>query len=192
MLPRSKKFAILAASCIAPLLLAGCGVTHPGRAESALVTWVKHKITIGGRADKNPLGQTTAVAKAGQTAFASYCMVCHGLDGQNTGVPFAGQISPPIPSLASPQVQRYTDGQLKWIIENGVSPSGMPSSRGILSDEEMWSIVEYLRHLPPAGSLGEPSVYSGDPGAQPEQSAAPPSPVSHPSSKKGARPCTHS
>jgi mono/diheme cytochrome c family protein len=57
-------------------------------------------------------------------------------------------------------VQSYKDGQLKWIIENGLSPSGMPASKGILTDEEMWSIVLYIRHLPPAGSLGEPPCYS--------------------------------
>jgi hypothetical protein len=32
------------------------------------------------------------------------------MDGQNTGVPFADHISPPIPSLASAEVQQYTEG----------------------------------------------------------------------------------
>jgi cytochrome c553 len=158
------------ACCAASLLVTGCSVSQPGRAESGVMTWVKHRITVGGRNNRNPLGHGPAVARDGQTAFNSYCIVCHGLDGQNTGVPFAGQISPPIPSLASKEVQQYTDGQLKWIIENGISPSGMPASHGILSDEEMWSIVEYLRHLPPAGSLGEPGVYSGNCSAQSDQS----------------------
>jgi mono/diheme cytochrome c family protein len=126
--------------------------------------WVKRNVTVGGTKERNPLGHTSDVLDQGKSAFGDYCIVCHGLDGQNTGVPFASQLSPPIPSLASTEVQRYTDGQLKWIIENGISPSGMPASRGILSDEEMWSIVEYLRHLPPAGSLGDPPVYSGDSG----------------------------
>ena len=49
----------------------------------------------------------------GKDLFTSYCMVCHGLDGQNTGVPFATAVSPPVPSLASAEVQSYTDGQLK-------------------------------------------------------------------------------
>ena len=87
-------------------------------------------------------------------------MVCHGLDGQNTGVPFATTISPQIPSLASPDVQSYTDGQLKWIIKNGIYPSGMPPSTGDFSDREMWEMVLYIRHLPKAGSLGDPAVYS--------------------------------
>jgi hypothetical protein len=38
----------------------------------------------------------------------------------------------------------------------------MPGSKGILTEEEIWAIVLYIRHLPPAGSLGEPPVYNGD------------------------------
>jgi len=69
----------------------------------------------------------------------------------------------PVPMLSSSEVQSYTDGQLKWVIDNGISPTGMPGSTGILTDSEIWSIVVYIRHLPPAGSLGEPAMYSGDP-----------------------------
>jgi mono/diheme cytochrome c family protein len=177
----------LVGCCGAALLIAGCGVSQPGRSESAMMSWLKHKITVGGRNDRNPLPESPAVVREGQTAFDSYCMVCHGLDGQNTGVPFAAQISPPIPSLASKPVQQYTDGQLKWIIENGVSPSGMPASRGILSDEEIWSIVDYLRHLPPAGSLGEPSFYSGACNGQVDQSFVTEGPLPHPVLKRGSR-----
>ena len=81
------------------------------------------------------------------------------MDGQNTGVPFADTMDPPVPSLASQDVRAYSDGQLKWVIDNGVAPSGMPAARGILSDDEQWQIVLFLRHLPPAGSLGEPEMY---------------------------------
>jgi mono/diheme cytochrome c family protein len=144
------------------LVLAGCRVTPPGRAETAVVQWTKHNVTVKGTHDKNPIPATAENIEAGKQVFASYCIVCHGRDGQNTGVPFANSISPPIPSLASVDIQRYTDGQLRWIIENGISPSGMPASRGILSDDDIWTIIVYLRHLPPAGSLGEPRAYSGD------------------------------
>jgi len=149
-------------ACAASLTLAGCKATPPGHVEAALVQWTKHNITVKGTHDKNPIPATADKIEAGKQAFGFYCIVCHGRDAQNTGVPFAGSISPPIPSLASLDVQRYTDGQLKWIIENGISPSGMPASKGILSDEDMWNIVVYLRHLPPAGSLGEPRAYTGD------------------------------
>jgi len=137
-------------------------VSTPGRTETDLAQWTKKHITVKGKGDRNPLPASAETLKNGKEAFAHYCFVCHGLDGQNTGVPFAEKLSPPVPSLASTEVQAYSDGQLKWIIENGIAPSGMPASHGILNDEEMWSIVVYLRHLPPAGSLGEPRVYSGE------------------------------
>jgi mono/diheme cytochrome c family protein len=142
--------------------LAGCRSTPPGRLESGSVQWVKHHVTVQGKRDRNPLAATEENIHAGRQAFGYYCVVCHGRDGQNTGVPFADKVSPPVPSLMSREVQSYTDGQLKWIIDNGIFPSGMPASRGALSDEEVWQIVLYIRHLPPAGSLGEPRAYSGD------------------------------
>lgn len=126
------------------------------------MTRIKHSVTVRGKSERNPLQDTPENIKDGQDAFSHYCVACHGLDGQNTGVPFADSMSPPVPSLNSNAVQSYKDGQLKWIIQNGLSPSGMPASKGILTDDEMWAIVVYLRHLPPAGSLGEPPLYSGE------------------------------
>jgi cytochrome c553 len=142
------------------LLLSGCKVGPPGAIERSVVTAAKHHVTVGNKSEKNPLPFTAENLAAGKEAFAHYCVACHGLDGQNTGVPFAGRMSPPLPSLASPDVQSYSDGQLKWIVDNGISPSGMPASKGTLSDDEIWSIVLLLRRLPPAGSLGEPAMYS--------------------------------
>jgi mono/diheme cytochrome c family protein len=138
------------------LLLAGCRATTPSPTETKAIYWTKHHLTIGGKKDVNPENIAD-----GKDLFTSYCMVCHGLDGQNTGVPFATTVSPPVPSLASADVQAYTDGQLRWIIENGISPSGMPPSKGDFSAQEIWHMVLYIRHLPKAGSLGAPAVYGG-------------------------------
>jgi mono/diheme cytochrome c family protein len=124
------------------------------------MTVAKHQFLIGNKAERNPLTVSPQTITDGKEAFSHYCVACHGMDGQNTGVPFADRMAPPVPSLASPDVQRYSDGQLKWVIDYGVWPSGMPGSKGILSDEEIWSIIVYLRHLPPAGSVGEPEMYS--------------------------------
>jgi mono/diheme cytochrome c family protein len=142
--------------------LAGCKVRPPGPLETAVMTRVKRHVTVGGAQEQNPIPDTADEVRAGQAAFGSYCIACHGLDGQGTGVPFAQAMSPPVPKLTATEVQAYSDGQLKWIIENGLSPSGMPAARGILNDEEMWRIVRFIRHLPPAGSLGEPAFYGGD------------------------------
>ncbi len=145
---------------VAVLLVCGCKVSPPGKLERRVMVETKHRLTVRNKSEKNPLPFTAENLAAGKEAFGHYCIACHGLDGQNTGVPFADRMSPPLPSLASVEVQSYTDGQLKWIIDNGISPSGMPASKGTLSDDEIWSIVHFLRHLPPAGSLGEPEMYS--------------------------------
>ena len=140
--------------------LVGCKANPPGKFETKTMVFAKHHILVGNKKQKNPLPDTAETRADGKEAFTHYCVACHGMDGQNTGVPFAGHISPPIPSLASDDVQRYTDGQLKWILDNGISPSGMPGSKGTLSDDELWSIVTFLRHLPPAGSQGTPDMYN--------------------------------
>ncbi|HEX3322115.1 MAG TPA: cytochrome c [Terriglobales bacterium] len=141
--------------------LAGCQSRVPGSAETSAAYFVKQNVTFRAKGD-NPFPATKENILAGQRAFSSYCTVCHGLDGQNTGVPFAKKMSPPVPSLASPRVQAYSDAQLKRVVESGIFPSGMPAAKGTLSDEEIWEIVVFLRHLPPPGSLGEPSIYSGN------------------------------
>jgi mono/diheme cytochrome c family protein len=123
------------------------------------MTAIKHHVTVGNKKQRNPLAPSGENIAAGRDAFSHYCVACHGMDGQNTGVPFADRLSPPVPSLKSDVVQSYSDGQLKWVIDNGLSPSGMPGSKGLLSDEEIWSTVLYIRHLPPAGSAGEPEMY---------------------------------
>lgn len=148
------------------LTLTACSVRAPGSTETAIMTGIKRRVTVGGAKDKNPLPSTQENIKRGQQTFSAYCAACHGLDGQATGVPFAAAMSPPVPELNSPAVQAYTDGQLRWVITNGLSPSGMPASKGILRDEEVWEIVTYLRHLPPKGSLGEPAMYSSNPAPQ--------------------------
>ena len=143
------------------LLVRGVGVETASRLETSVMTGVKHQI-VGNKKAKNPMTASPQNILQGQQNFSHYCYVCHGLDGQGTGVPFADAMSPPLPSLASKSVQAYSDGQLYWVIKNGLWPTGMPRANGILADDEIWSIVTYIRHLPPAGSLPEPRAYSDE------------------------------
>ncbi len=151
--------AITAASLLG---FVACKARSPGSFETSVLQGAKRRLTIGGRSDHNPIQATQENIHTGQKTFISYCMVCHGLDGQNTGVPFAEKMAPPVPPLNSPAVQAYTDGQLHWIVQNGIFPSGMPASKDVFRDDEIWQMVLYIRHLPPKGSLGEPQVYSGE------------------------------
>jgi mono/diheme cytochrome c family protein len=140
-------------------MMAGCKASPPSKVEHGVMRWTKHTVTVRNKSERNPLAPTEENLAAGKEAFSHYCVACHGMDGQNTGIPFADTMSPPVPKLNSAEIQSYTDGQLKWVIDNGIMPSGMPGSKGTLSDEEIWSTVLFIRHLPPAGSLGDPPMY---------------------------------
>ena len=144
----------------AAIQLGGCKASPPNRVESKVMTAAKQHIFVRGRWQKNPLPDNAATLSNGKEAVSHNCAGWHGLHGQNIGVPFASRMSPQVPLPSSRDVQAYTDGQLKWVIDYGLWPSGMPGSKDILSDDEVWSIVVYLRHLPPAGSLGGPEMYS--------------------------------
>ena len=139
-------------------LLTSCRAQAPGGTEAALVDEIK-KQTIGGKDWKNPLPDTPENQTTGAEHFQHHCQVCHGLDGHNTGVPFANTMSPSVADLGDKSVQAYSDGQLKWIIQNGIRYTGMPGWTGVLEDKEQWAIICYLRHLPVKGSLGPPPVY---------------------------------
>jgi mono/diheme cytochrome c family protein len=145
------------------LLLRGAAVQPAGKLETFAMTAAKQRLLVGNRNARNPVPADSKSILEGQQNFSHYCYVCHGSDGQGTGVPFADAMSPPLPSLASRSVQAYSDGQLFWVIKNGLWPTGMPRANGILNDDEIWSIVVYIRHLPPAGSLPDPRAYADEP-----------------------------
>ena len=145
-----KMLAVLSSAWIV-LSLAGCKAKPPGRIEKKLAHESK-ELVIGGKNWHNPVPDSPSSANLGAEDFQRHCQVCHGMDGHATGVPFAANMSPPVPDLAAKDIQNYTDGQLKWIIENGIRLSGMPRWKGVLQDEEMWRMVRYMRHLPSKGS----------------------------------------
>ena len=171
--------AFLAAASIAlASLLIACKASTPSGVTNDVMTTVKQKLTIGGKDDKPPFALDDAAAKDGGEHFGHHCQICHGLDGHNTGVPFAAKMDPPVLDLGDKDVQGYTDGQLHWIVMNGVSPSGMPGWKGILDDDEAWKVVAFIRHLPAKGSLGVPEVFKE---AEEE----------HENTEKGATPPAH-
>src|SRR5689334_11653653 len=153
------RYALFILALSSAILLSSCKVSQPGSVESSVMKEMKQKVTVGGKNDANPVPDNQASIDEGKGHFMHHCQICHGNDGQNTGVPFAQQMSPPVADLKSDDVQGYTDGQLHWIIQNGINPSGMPAWKGILEDDEMWKVVRYIRHLPEKGSLGTPEVF---------------------------------
>jgi len=78
---------------------------------------------------------------ASSATFRTKCAMCHGPDGSGSAV---GK-SMNVPDLRSPEVQKVPDAQLAQIISDG--KGGMPSFKGSLSEEQVHSLVAYVRSL---------------------------------------------
>ncbi|HVL67638.1 MAG TPA: c-type cytochrome [Vicinamibacterales bacterium] len=101
------------------------------------------------RRRSNPLARTDAVVREGMAHFADHCAVCHGNNGSGDTT-FGSGLYPRPPDLRLEATQELTDGELFYIIENGVKLTGMPAF-GDGTDEGAhgtWGLVHFIRHLP--------------------------------------------
>jgi mono/diheme cytochrome c family protein len=99
------------------------------------------------REAKNPIPFTPQAWADSRAHFADHCATCHGNDGAgNTEI---GQgLYPKAPDMRLDATQQLTDGELYWIIENGVRLTGMPAwGNGKSDDEDTWKLVHFIRHL---------------------------------------------
>jgi mono/diheme cytochrome c family protein len=97
----------------------------------------------------NPVTLTDAVLAEARAHFADHCASCHGNDGRgNTAI--GRNLYPRAPDMASSVTQSLTDGEIFYIIHNGVRLTGMPAwGDGTPEDDlESWKLVHFIRHLP--------------------------------------------
>ena len=78
---------------------------------------------------------------ASSATFRTKCAMCHGPDGSGSEV---GK-SMNVPDLRSPVVQKLPDAQLAQVIANG--KGGMPPFKNSLSEDQIHSLVSYIRTL---------------------------------------------
>ena len=95
----------------------------------------------------NPLGKDPAAVRAGLGHFREMCVTCHGAPGVDPSEIGEG-LNPPAPDLTLQRVQSRSDGELYWIVQNGIRMSGMPAFGASHKDRQIWEIVAFLRHLP--------------------------------------------
>lgn len=100
-------------------------------------TWVAPKEAD---AIENPLSGD-GVVSGGKKLFDKMCVICHGLKGKGDGIAGAG-LTPRPTNLA---VQDQSEGVIYWKLTEGNPP--MASYKGILSDEERWKLVSYIKSL---------------------------------------------
>jgi len=97
---------------------------------------------------KNPVPLTDDLLRDARHHFADHCAVCHANDG--SGKTEVGQnLYPKAPDMRQTGTQSLTDGELYFIIHNGIRLSGMPAW-GAASDHDhdSWALVHFIRHLP--------------------------------------------
>ena len=101
------------------------------------------------REQKNPMADSAEVQRDARLHFADHCAVCHGNDGSGDTMMGRGMYPKP-PDLRAEHTQKLSDGELFWIIENGVRFTGMPAFGGgqHAKPEDSWKLVCFIRHLP--------------------------------------------
>jgi mono/diheme cytochrome c family protein len=126
--------------------------TEPSGLEARLARKMRSMaIPADARSARNPLPRTAEVVAEGRAHFADHCASCHANDG--SGATTLGRnLNPRAPDLRAPATQRLTDGELFFIIENGVRLTGMPAWGGEGHEEASWALVHFIRHLPSLGA----------------------------------------
>ncbi len=100
----------------------------------------------------NPLEATPEVTANGLSHFADHCASCHANDGSGD-TPIGRNLYPKAPDMRESETQSLTDGELFYIITNGIRLSGMPAwgsggSEGSDDAHGTWALVHFIRRLP--------------------------------------------
>ena len=142
---------LLAAATLGYVALTGLSAhPQPGPLEGRLARAVRSvAIPKATRDRRNPAPDTAASVNDGLEHFADHCATCHANDGRgNTEI--GRGLYPKPPDMRTAVTQQLTDGELFYIIENGVRFTGMPAfGTGRPADEDStWRLVRFIRHLP--------------------------------------------
>ena len=125
------------------------------QAPSALETVVARRvrnlaIPWRERRARNPLAGDDAALEQGHELFVANCATCHGVDGGGT-TRIGTNLYPRVPDLRAAPTQSLSDGEMHYIISNGVSFTGMPAMDRVhrTSKEDGWKLVLFIRSLRP-------------------------------------------
>jgi mono/diheme cytochrome c family protein len=117
----------------------------PGNFEYAVANFAMGlSIPAESKKLKNPLTPDSQVLAEARKHYKEHCAVCHAEDGSGKTTLAAG-LSPEVPDLHADHIQKLTDGELSYIIKNGVRFTGMPGWD--LEDDHNWSLVLLIRQF---------------------------------------------
>jgi mono/diheme cytochrome c family protein len=122
----------------------------PSALEADLAGRMRHwAVPAGARRARSPLAAAPEVVAEARAHFADHCASCHGNDGRGQ-TEIGRNLYPKAPDMQARGTQSLSDGELFWIIKNGVRLTGMPAwgSDTLEDDRESWKLVAFIRHLP--------------------------------------------
>lgn len=120
----------------------------PSRLEEFLARHARKIATPAGAKEvQNPYPLTAESLPATREHWLAHCATCHGLDGSGNTV-IGRNLYPKAPDMRDATTQGLSDGELYYIITNGVRFTGMPAWGGEDSPEEIWQLVSFIRRLP--------------------------------------------
>ena len=121
----------------------------PAALERMVAREARHlAIPRAARQATNPVPLTPEILVEARRHFADHCATCHANDG--SGDTEIGQmLYPKAPDMRQPDTQSLSDGELYFIIHNGIRLSGMPAwGPESEHDHDSWALVHFIRHLP--------------------------------------------
>ncbi len=99
------------------------------------------------RALKSPIPMSSDVVQKGKAIYEGKgtCFNCHGMTGRGDG-PGGAALEPSPRNFRHHGMWRHrTEGEIFWVIKNGSPGTGMIPFGGMLTDEEIWTVIQYER-----------------------------------------------
>ena len=96
---------------------------------------------------KSPMPESAEVVAKGKEIYEGKgtCVNCHGKTGRGDG-PGGVSLDPSPRNFGHHGMWRHrTEGEIFWVIKNGSPGTGMIPFGGLLSDEEIWTVIQYER-----------------------------------------------
>ena len=147
---------VLVITVVGAVLLIHSGfraTNKPSTLETAAARAVRnYSIPSAARSEKNPFDAAPQNLLGGRDSFLAKCQTCHGHDGSGQ-TPVGQSLYPRVPDLRALPTQNLTDGEIHYIIENGVKLTGMPAWNNPhqMQNDDSWKLVLYIRSLRPLG-----------------------------------------
>jgi len=119
----------------------------PGTSETWIATRLRSlAMPRDERRQVNPFAANESILKEAREHFADHCASCHANDGSGDTA-LGRNLSPRAPDMRLAATQSKSDGELYYVIHNGIRFSGMPAWGAEGKDDDSWKLVLFIRHL---------------------------------------------